>query len=224
MNVVGIYRPNLCAHRFREVSPPLSVAQLYHQVENFVVELHRNPAEREELHEDSLRIKGKLTHLVETTSELNSDEETSLVTLAALTGGMFAGSLDGVLLFHFQEVVEQPSFQSSHEHLAHPAKILKDNLEKVLTVAHSSWKQAHVDDLQLLSGYAKHQNRHSLEEGLDMEKRTRKNRAAFQKFLLATFKGAYAMGVADAAVMFVGGEAPGAPPTSSESAAGAEGS
>ncbi len=211
MKDLALYRPNLCTHRFQEVSAPRNVADLYLQVENLVVELHRNPAEPNELQEDSLRIKAKLTHLVDASSDLKSDEQAELTTLAALTGGMFAGSLDGVLLFHFQEIVEQPCFVSSHDHLAHPTKILRDNLEKVLTVAHSSWKQAHVDDLQLLSGYGKHQNRNSLEEGVEMESRTRKDRVAFQTFLLATFKGAYAMGVADAAVMFVGGEPPGAP-------------
>jgi hypothetical protein len=134
-------------------------------------------------------------------------------TLAALTGGMFSGALDGTLLFREKERVVQPKLESSLSYLRKPTGLLWGNLAQVLEVGHSSWGQAHVDDLQLLSGYGKHENRNSLEEGEALERQTRGDRSQFQAFLLASFKGGYAMGVVDAAVMFVGGERPGAPPS-----------
>jgi hypothetical protein len=89
---------------------------------------------------------------------------------------------------------------------------LWENLDRVLETGDSQWRQAHIDDLQLLSGYGKHENRHSLEEGEALQAQSAGQDSAFPAFLLASFKGGYAMGVVDAAVMFVGGERPGAPP------------
>jgi hypothetical protein len=213
MHVVSLHLPGVRALRLAGQPPPYTVFDLYQEVEDLLEDLHLTPATPNELRNDSRHLKGRLIELVDGLGGDFTPEQAREFTLAALTGGMFSGALDGTLLFSQQERVAQPGLGSSLSYLQKPASLLWENLERVLDVAHGSWGQAHVDDLQLLSGYGKHENRHSLDEGEALERQTRGDRSQFQAFLLASFKGGYAMGVVDAAVMFVGGERPGAPPS-----------
>lgn len=204
-----IYRRRLVPHRV-----PDTLDVLFSEVANLLEHLHSNPARPEELQDDSLRLKSQLLEL---TGAIGPELDRPLsreATLSAMTGGMFAGALDGALLYAHQILVPQPTHQSDPAALEKSWRILWRNLASVLEVGQSSWGEAHVDDLQLLSGHGKHENRNSLEEGEAMEAQTRADRLEFQTFLLASFKGSYAMGVVDAAVMYVGGERPGASPRS----------
>jgi hypothetical protein len=189
------------------------MGDLYKDVEDLLEALHSHRADPQEMQNDSHCLKEKLIAMVETLTHDGPLAPREL-TLAALAGGMFAGALDGTTLFLCGQRVEQPALNGLLPHLARPTQLLWENLARILETAQSNWSCAHVDDLQLLSGYGKHENRLSLEEGEQMEAKSRDDLPKFQAFLLAGFKGGYAMGVVDAAVMFVGGERPGAAPQS----------
>lgn len=212
MNVVSLHLPAVRAARLAGQAPPLSVLDLYSEVEDLLEDLHLTPATEGELRDDSRILKLRLVELIDGLTAEITAREARTFTLAAMTGGMFAGALDGTLLFQSGTRLPQPALRSAHPGLLKPVRLLGENLERVLDLGQTSWGDAHVDDLQLLSGYGKHENRLSLEDAEQMEAQTRGDRAQFQTFLLASFKGAYAMGMIDAAVMFVGGERPGAPP------------
>lgn len=213
MHVVSLLLPGLRTRRLAGQPRPASLNDLYGEVGDLLADLHLTPAQVAELRDDSLHLKTRLLELVDGLELEFAAQAARDFTLAALTGGMFAGALDGTLLYLHSERVEQPALQSKKAYLTRSSTLLWDNLSRVLEVGESSWGQAHVDDLQLLSGYGKHENRHSLDEGEALEAQTRGDRSQFQAFMLASFKGGYAMGVVDAAVTFVGGERPGAPPT-----------
>lgn len=212
MSVVSFHLPELRAARLSGHPHPSTVADLYLEIEDLLENLHATPASARELREDARSLKGRLLDMVDSLALELSPQEAREHTLAALAGGMFSGVLDGALMFSLGERAMQPGTESRHAYLVKSSRLLWQNLERVLETGHSNWREAHVDDLQLLSGYGRHENRHSLEEGEALERQTRGDRSQFQAFLLASFKGAYAMGVVDAAVMFVGGERPGAPP------------
>ncbi len=198
-----IYRQRLVHHRV-----PDTMAVLFSEVANLLEHLHSSPAQPEELQDDSLRLKSQLLDLADAIGPELDQTLSREATLSAMTGGMFAGALDGALLYAHRRLAAQPTLQPASPALERSSRVLWGNLTKVLEVGQSSWGEAHVDDLQLLSSYGKHENRNSLEEGEAMEAQTRADRLEFQTFLLASFKGGYAMGVVDAAVMYVGGERP----------------
>jgi hypothetical protein len=213
MYVVSLLLPGLRALRLSDPPHPATIEELYREVEDLLEDLHASPASPEELRGDSSHLKRRLIELVDGLELELSPKKAREFTLAALAGGMFAGALDGTLLYSHSERTEQPALRSSLAYLQRSSGVLWENLSRVLEVGESSWRHAHVDDLQLLSGYGKHENRHSMDEGEELEAQTRDDRSQFQAFLLASFKGGYAMGVVDSAVMFVGGERPGAPPS-----------
>lgn len=192
------------------------MSELYHEAADLLEALRDQPASVTALVRDSSLLKFRLMEMVDQLEAEFSPESAREFTLAALSGGIFSGALDGTLLFAHQHRVAQPQQPSLLSALEKPSRLLWENLHRVLEVAESNWSQAHIDDLQLLSGYGKHENRLSLEEGEEMEQRTRGDRLAFQQFLMASFKGGYAMGTVDAAVMFVGGERPDAAPQVTE--------
>ncbi len=198
-----IHRQRLLHHRV-----PETVEALFSEVADLLEHLHSLPAQPEQLQENSEHLKSQLLELVDAVGPELEATSSRNATLAALTGGMFAGALDGTLIYAHSVAVEQPTRLSRNEALARSSGVLWQNLARVLEVGQSSWGEAHVDDLQLLSGYGKHENRNSLDEGEAMEAQSRSDRLEFQTFLLASFKGGYAMGVVDAAVMHVGGERP----------------
>lgn len=190
-----------------------TVPDLYQFVEDLVVSLHDAPR-LETLAADSLALKSELMPLVQRVQGKPAPGETRAFTIKALRAGMMSGALDGASLYQTHRITPQPDFASDQPHLQSLARTLKNNLEQVLLVAQTNWGNSHVDDLQLLSGYGKHQNLQTLEEGEELVNQGGFQASDLQAFLMATFKGGYAMGVADAAVMFVGGERPGAPPRS----------
>lgn len=199
-----IYRRRLVHHRV-----PNTMAALFSEVANLLEHLHSSPAQPEELQDDSLRLKSQLLELVEAIGPELDRSLSREATLSALTGGMFAGALDGALLYAHRRLVTQPTLQPASAALERPSRVLWGNLARVLEAVQNSWgEETHVDDLQLFSGAGKLENRNSLEEGEAMEAQTRADRLEFQTFLLASFKGGYAMGVVDAAVMYIGGERP----------------
>lgn len=211
MLAVSLYLPEIHRRRLVHYRVPDTLEGLFSEVADLLEHLHRNPAGPEELQSDSLRLKSQLVELTRAIDGSLDRTGSRQATLSAMTGGMFAGALDGVLLYGHQVLTPEPPIQSEAGKLARSWGTLWENLSQVLEVGQSSWGQAHVDDLQLLSGYGKHENRHSLSEGEAMEVETRGDRLGFQTFLLASFKGGYAMGVIDAAVMYIGRERPGAP-------------
>jgi hypothetical protein len=212
MHVVSLHLPELRALRLAGQAPPTSLPELYLEIRDLLQDLDAAPATPKELRDDSGRLKGRLMEMVDGLELDFSPQAARDYTLAAMTGGMFSGALDGTLLFSQGQRASQPGLKSAHAFLGKPSRLLWENLDRVLAVAQDSWAAAHVDDLQLLSGYGKHENRDSLEEGEGLERQTRGDRSQFQAFLLASFKGGYAMGVVDAAVIFVGGERPASPP------------
>lgn len=211
MLAVSLYLPEIHRRRLVHHRVPDTLEGLFSEVADLLEHLHRNPADPEELQSDSLRLKSQLSELTRAVDGSLDQAGSRQATLSAMTGGMFAGALDGVLLYGHRIVTSQPPIQSETEKLTRSWGTLWKNLSQVLEVGQSSWGQAHVDDLQLLSGYGKHENRNSLSEGEAMQARSGGDRLDFQTFLMASFKGGYAMGVVDAAVMYVGRERPGAP-------------
>lgn len=212
MHAVLLSLPTLRAKERQGQAPPQSMEELYSEVEDFLAEVSETSIAMERLSEESFLLKTRLLELVDALETEREPISARELTLAALTAGMFAGALDGTLLFAHQEHTKQPTRESTHDHLKPPSRLLWENLARVLETGQTHWCQAHVDDLQLLSAYGRHENRRSLDEGEQLEEQSRPERAKFQGFLLAGFKGGYAMGVVDAAVMLVGGERPGAPP------------
>lgn len=219
MQVISCALPRLRDVRLSEAVPPQSVADLYLQIADLLWDLRRQQATPEQLRDDSLELKRGLIALVDRGAPPSAASAASEWTLTALAGGMFAGALDGTLLFALGESASQPELRCRDQGLHRPCQLLWDNLGRVLEVAADNWSQAHVDDLQLLSGYGRHQNRDSLQEGEAAQREAQGDWGQFGAFLLASFKGGYAMGVADAAVVFMGGERPGADPTSPEETA-----
>lgn len=129
-------------------------------------------------------------------------ESARQLTLTALSQGLLCGALDGALLYQTGKL--EPLGPRGG-----PEGLLLENLGRAREVADQSWRSMGADDLQLLSGYGKHQNLSSLEEG---EQASRGSQDEFHTFLLATFKAGYALGMVDSAVVFVAGERPGQPP------------
>lgn len=188
-----------------------SVAELYSHVEELLVNLHGTSPDPSKLAHDSLKLKSELMPTVHSLQEMPDTQRAQSLTLASLQQGMLAGALDGANLYRHHRLAPQPDFSSEDPQLKKFGTTLKENLDRVLLVAQTSWGNSHVDDLQLLSGYGKHQNLQTLEECAELL-RGPSQLTDLQNFLMATFKGGYAMGMADAAVMFVGGERPGEPP------------
>ena len=207
MLAVSMHLPDLYRRRVAEHRVPDSLNSLFYEVANLLERLHTEPAPPQELTEDAARLKAHLAELTQAVGAELAPAASREATLSALTGGMFAGALDGALLYLHKQTAAQPDVIPS-EPLEKSWGVLWNNLARVLEVGQSSWAEAHVDDLHLLSNFGKHENRNSLDEGEEMEQQTREDRGGFQTFLLASFKGGYAMGVVDAAVMFVGGERP----------------
>ena len=124
-------------------------------------------------------------------------------TLESFSKGMICGAGDGTLLFQHQRIAPSPEIALTRADLQDSAKLLKENLERVLSVAEENWTRAHPDDLHLLFGYGKQENAATLKEASKYAADDRSERE-FLNFLLASFKGAYALGVAQAAVVFRG--------------------
>ena len=122
--------------------------------------------------------------------------------LEALDQGMTSGSLDGLVLFRG---AQRPDFGGPAEG---PLEQLRAGLEKAIGIADEHWRHQHVDDLQMLSVYGKHQNQQTEDEA---EEAARGALEDWQVFLLATFKAGYAIGLIDSVIVCVGGQAPQGP-------------
>ena len=185
---------------------PNSVEELYELAGSLLHLLDEELPNSDELKKDSFSLRSSLLVTVESLEQYPGAERAGLLTLRALSQGMFSGVLDGANLFKHEHRAPVAEVTTAHQHLLKPLSVFSSNLEQVLTIAQDNWSQAHVDDLQLLSGYGRYSNLQSVEEGQKLPEATAQS---LQVFLLATYKGGYAMGVADAAVRFVGNEQPG---------------
>ena len=212
MQAVALHLPEIHRQRLVEHRVPTTIESLFSEVADLLEHLRATPAEPEQLQDNSHQLKFRLLEFVESVGPELDPQNAREATLAAMTSGMFSGALDGTLLYAHRLVSVQPAVLSLKEGLEKPSRLLWENLSRVIDVGQSSWGEAHIDDLQLLAGFGKHENLNSLEEGEAVEAQSRADRLEFQTFLLASFKGGYAMGVVDAAVVHVGGERPGAAP------------
>ena len=143
----------------------------------------------------------KLGPLIEAVPDRLSMLQAQNFTLEALALGMVCGAGDGMLeFFHHAQRKHEP-LSLDKPQLQSDSQTLSKNLEQILTTARENWSKAHPDDLHLLCGYGKQENQNSLQEGGKLAAECEKDLYPYRKFLLATFKGGYAMGVIEAAVV-----------------------
>jgi len=126
--------------------------------------------------------------------------------LLALSCGLLCGGLDGAVLYVCGLPPQDPA--DPHE----VAGSLLEGLAGAIVVADRDWRSTDADSLQLLSGYGKHLNSNTVEENLIFLERPDAGPQEVRKALLETFRTGYCIGLVDAAIVFIAGEAPGAPP------------
>lgn len=190
-----------------------TLEDLYEEVAILLEHFHKNQSDKHLLLKDSKALKQALLESVEACALDLTPTKARQQTMTALSQGIFTGALDGTLTYQHQHHVKHPALKYFKPEIKKPLELLWANLDSVLEVARSSWYVATIDDLQLLSGYGKYENRRSLKEGEELEVTTRSYRLPFLVFILGCFKAGYAMGVIDSAVMLVGNERPGTPAT-----------
>jgi hypothetical protein len=176
--------------------------ELYSQVEDFLHSLKAEPAHIDELRSQSETLTAALGPLLEAVPSEPSLLEAQNITLEAFALGAVRGAGDGAILFFHDSEVPQPTLKLGIEPLRKSERLLQENLEKIVGVAETNWRKAHPDDLHLLIGYGKQENSRSLEEGGRFVS-TGAKRDEFRIFLMASFKGGYAVGMAQAAGAFL---------------------
>ena len=176
--------------------------ELYGQVEGFLKSLKAEPVEADELRLQSETLTAALGPLLRGLPSEPSLLEAQNITLEAFALGAVRGAGDGTLLYLHQSPVPQPAINLEIETLRSSERLLQDNLEKIVGVAETNWRKAHPDDLHLLIGYGKQENSRSPEEGGRLISQGA-GHDEFRTFLLASFKGGYAVGIAHAAGTFL---------------------
>ncbi|GMU55334.1 MAG: hypothetical protein AMXMBFR33_44800 [Candidatus Xenobia bacterium] len=178
---------------------PRTVSQAFLQNEARLLQLKESPREADSLAELSSDT------LARALEPLPADwrESARQLGLQALSQGLLCGALDGAILYQAGQLEPLAENRTGDE-----GKLLR-SLSQAREVADQSWRGMGADDLQLLSGYGKHQNQATEAEA---EQAAQGSADEFRTFLLATFKAGYAVGLVDAAVVFVAGETPGQPP------------
>lgn len=182
---------------------PASVSEAFRRSEGRVVGLVRTlreePGKAEDLATLSSAARGEFVKEVSALPAFPA-EAARRVTLQALAAGLLCGGLDGVLLMETSRALG-----AACEGTGNVAK-LATSLEAAQAMARDNWAGMSADELQLLSGYGKHQNRATAEEGEALA-----GSAEGPTFLLATFKAGYALGLVDAVLVSRTGEVPGQP-------------
>ncbi|MCA9795799.1 MAG: hypothetical protein KC910_28525 [Candidatus Eremiobacteraeota bacterium] len=195
---------------FEEICQSLSVEQLYHSCDDLLMSLKADPQPAEQVRASARAARAYLAPEL-ARQAVPGPREAATVGLKCLAAGMLSGLLDGVLLY--TEGQPPDAFRPEVDgKLRDKAEVMAGNLEDIVRVAQQNWARSDADSLQLLSGYGRHENRLSDQEALALAASPGLSLFEFQTFLLATFKGGYAMGMADAAVVFVAGERPGQAP------------
>ena len=113
--------------------------------------------------------------------------------LESLAAGLLCGALDGLFLYRLDE----PPL---------PSESLK--LRQALEVADGEWRLLDVDALQLQAGYGKHLNRATEEENVEFLRRPGSGDAQAQRAMAETFRTGYSLGLIDAAIVSLHGQAP----------------
>lgn len=210
MHLVLNHLPHLRTERLGLAAPPATLTDLYEEIACLLQSLQSQSPSPAQLQQESLALK----HQLITTATLPLTEITPKqareLTLAALASGTYSGALDGTLLYLHQKKYDHPLPESANPKLGLSLKTLQNKLTDILEASLNTWALTDVNDLQLLSGFGKHENRHSLDEGEEKERSTREDRIEFSRFLLASFKAGYAIGVIDSTILYVGKERPGA--------------
>lgn len=186
-----------------------SVSQVFQQSVQRVVGLGRQVREEPSSAEDLAQLsadarRGFVAEVVGLTAFSAEDSRRSA--LQALAAGLLCGALDGVILL---ETGRMPLAGPSEGPPALPLPSFDRNLEQAVEVARDNWALMSADELQLLSGYGKHQNGATAEEAEAVA--ARGDLAEGQTFLLATFKAGYALGLIDSVIVCRTGEVPGQP-------------
>lgn len=195
--------PTLWVERNQGKTPAVTVSELYERIEDFLQSLKYQPVGFSELTAQSDLLLEALPRLVTCLNQKPGLMQAQNLTLEALGLGMVLGACDGVLLFQETTLPAPAQFALEGKELNRLAQVLAKNMSEIALVAQTNWKKAHPDDLHLLSGYGKEQNLKSLEEGGQLATDSKTELLDFQKFLLASVKGGYAMGMAEAAVVWV---------------------
>ena len=181
-------------------TPAVTVEELYEQVEAFAEGLVSNPVVPDVLIAEGEALSSKLVPLVEAVSSEPSMLQAQNFTLEALALGMIVGVCDGTLIYLGQKRREPSKLHFKDTKLQSNARTLTKNLNQILKTADEQWRKSHPDDLHLLCGYGKQENLNSLQEGSKVAGDCKEDLYPYRKFLLATFKGGYAMGAIQAAV------------------------
>lgn len=178
---------------------PTSVSEAFRHSEGRVVGLVRTVREEPQVAEDLVTLSSTTRQDFEAGAAPFPKEAARQVALQALAAGLLCGALDGVLMLEASRLVEPTCAEPK----------LQKSLEAAQAMARDNWARMSADELQLLSGYGKHQNRATVEEAEAMA-----GQPEGQTFLLATFKAGYALGLVDAVLVSRTGEVPGQPAAS----------
>lgn len=182
------------------------MGELYERVESFVRSLKTDPVEPTRLQDQGQQLFQKLGPLIEAVPDHLSMLQAQNFTLEAFALGMVCGAGDGMLDFFHHAQRKSEVLALSDKRLENDAKILTHNLGQIRTTAKENWSKAHPDDLHLLCGYGKQENLGSLQEGAKLAEECDDDLYPYRKFLLATFKGGYAIGMIQAAVVVLAEE------------------
>ncbi|MHB2015475.1 MAG: hypothetical protein ACYCW6_00865 [Candidatus Xenobia bacterium] len=144
------------------------------------------------------RIKGLVLEYVRVLERPGTRGDARLQGLQLLAAGTHCGAMDATLLFAAGHPLD-PDPQGETE------EKLMASLSRARETARTQWPDMPADDMHLLAGYGKHENRDTANETEDASRRPL---PSYQLHLLATFKAGYAVGLIDAAIVLLGGQRP----------------
>lgn len=174
---------------------PVTVEEVHQGCERSLLDLRESPVAVSELQASLVKCWQSILERLCQAETYRSLLEAQNRTLAVYHQGVQAGAFSGVLLLG-HGVTPDLSLPETHPQ-PDLLSLLFGNLNNICTVADGPWRSTHLDDLYLLCEYGKHQNLGTLEEGnalLDLAPEDG------LKFLAATFKSGFAVGIAQAAV------------------------
>lgn len=189
----------------RFVLPPaVTMAELYEQIAQFLSHLKSEPASLEDLREHCYSVVTQVSPVLTSIEGLPSALESQNLTLEMFRLGSLYGVGNGILMFHHRSSPTSLPSPTSQDELGPLFALLSSNLNTINETTSSQWPCAHIDDLHLLCGYGQQENLRTLEEAVEVVQECG-SFIEFQRFLMATFKGGYAVGLAQTATVFLDG-------------------
>jgi len=187
----------------------VEVSEAFTHGEDFVVAAHAHAAANgvADLEREAREMKLALLRDVEAQATVPRAVPASMAAIHALHAGLLCGALDGVITMVAGQTLQDPPMSASAPGLQPKVDLLVGEMARGREVAGAQWRGMEADDLHLLSGYGKHENRNTAEEAAAAAEGA--SPLDWQTFLLASFKAGYAVGLVDATLVSVHGQKPG---------------